>query len=72
METLHTTTYYSDVLCDLNHNELKNVIGKAYRAFYLRPSYFIKWLKKMDSLDKFYRLMMAGSNIIHFCFSNKK
>jgi anaerobic magnesium-protoporphyrin IX monomethyl ester cyclase len=72
METLHTTTYYSDVLCDLNHNELKNTIGRAYRGFYLRPSYFIKWLKKIDSLDEFYRLIMAGSNIVHFCFSNKK
>jgi anaerobic magnesium-protoporphyrin IX monomethyl ester cyclase len=72
METLHTTTYYSDQLCDLSHKELKNAIGRAYRTFYLRPSYFIKWLKRVDSLNEFYRLVMAGTNIIHFCFSNKK
>tara|TARA_Y100001960_G_C14742303_1_gene863662 strand:- start:709 stop:2217 length:1509 start_codon:yes stop_codon:yes gene_type:complete len=72
METLHTTTYYADQLCELSHKELKNVIGRAYRSFYLRPSYFVRWLKRIDSMNEFYRLILAGSNIIHFCFSNKK
>ena len=72
METLHTTTYYADQLCELNHKELKSVIGKAYRSFYLRPSYFWGWLKRIDSMNEFYRLILAGTNIVHFCFSNKK
>jgi len=72
METLHTTAYYSQALCDLSHKELNNVIGKAYRSFYFRPSYILKWLKKIDSKDELLRLIVAGTNIFQFGVTNNK
>jgi len=56
----------------LSHKELNNVIGKAYRSFYFRPSYILKWLKKIDSKDELLRLIVAGTNIFQFGVTNNK
>lgn len=72
MERLHTTPYYSQALCDIDQEELQKSIGRAYRNFYFRPAYILKWLKKVDSLDEFFRLIIAGSNIFTFGLTSKK
>ena len=72
MEKLHTTAYYSHALCDLNHAQLQRAISRAYRTFYFRPSYFLKWLRKIDSLEEFFRLLIAGSNIFTFGITGEK
>jgi anaerobic magnesium-protoporphyrin IX monomethyl ester cyclase len=72
METLHTMAYYSQALTDLDPGELQKSIGRAYRTFYFRPSYIFKWFKKVDSVDEFLRLMVAGSNIFQFGLTNQK
>jgi len=72
METLHTTPYYSQALTDLDPGELQKSIGRAYRTFYFRPSYIFKWLKRIDSIDEFFRLLVAGSNIFQFGITSNK
>lgn len=39
-----------------NENELKEIHRKAYRRFYLRPSYFLKRLRKINSFGELKRL----------------
>lgn len=72
METLHTIPYYSQALTELDPGELQSSIGRAYRTFYFRPSYIFKWLKKVDSLDELFRLLVAGSNIFQFGITSQK
>lgn len=72
MEQLHTTAYFSHALCDLSHDELQKAIGKAYRSFYFRPSYIYNWLKRINNVDQFFRLVLAGMNIFMFGLYNKK
>jgi len=72
MEKLHTTAFYSDALCSLDPALLQGAISRAYRTFYFRPSYFLKWIRKIDSLDEFFRLAIAGSNILTFGITGRK
>ncbi|MEC7641291.1 MAG: radical SAM protein [Nitrospinota bacterium] len=72
MDTLHTTAYYTEAVCDLKHEQLQRMVSKAYRTFYFRPSYLLKWLGKINSMDELFRLVLAGTNIFTFGISGKK
>ena len=72
MESLHTNAYFSQALCDLSQKDLQSAITKAYRSFYFRPSYIFSRIVKLNSLNEFFRLALAGSNIFIFGLTNKK
>lgn len=72
MERLHTTPYYSQALTNIEPGQLQGSIGKAYRTFYFRLSYLWKWLKRIDSMEEFFRLAIAGSNIFTFGLTSQK
>lgn len=72
MEKLHTTAFYNASICALDDETLQKLLIKAYRSFYWRPGYILHWLRRIDSLDEFMRLLIAGSNIFKFSLTSKK
>lgn len=63
---LHTSGYFNKYFTKLTPEELERYERKAYRAFYFRPGYVLKWLTKIDSIDQFKRVLLAGSNVFSF------
>jgi radical SAM superfamily enzyme YgiQ (UPF0313 family) len=49
---------------ELCREELFSLLKKAYRSFYLRPSYIIKKIIQLKSLKEFLRKMKAAFNIL--------
>ncbi|MFH1255395.1 MAG: radical SAM protein [bacterium] len=63
---LHTNAFYNEYFTSLNAGQLQKYIRKVYRKFYLRPSYILKWIKKIKSLDEFKRIALAGTQVFGF------
>lgn len=70
LSKLHTNSFYNEYFTSLSAEELQQYIRKVYRKFYLRPSYMWKWLKRINSLDEFKRVALAGTNILSFIWGN--
>lgn len=66
LETLHSTGLFNELYCGVPSEELEDYVQKAYRAFYLRGSYFMKTLKRMGSLDEIKRYSLAGAQVVDF------
>ncbi len=66
---LHTDTFFNQFFTELSNEEMSKEIRRIYRRFYLRPSYVWKWLKRIDSLQEFKRVTLAGANVVDFAFS---
>lgn len=66
---LHTDTFFNQFFTELSNDEMSKEIRRIYRRFYLRPSYVWKWLKRIDSMEEFKRVTMAGANVLDFSFS---
>ncbi|KJJ85017.1 Fe-S oxidoreductase, partial [Candidatus Omnitrophus magneticus] len=71
LEDLHTKTYYTDAYCDMPSEELSEWIKKAHRDFYLRPSYILKWLGRINSIDDLLRVIKAGIKVGRFSISGE-
>lgn len=56
----------SKIICGIPKEEINKLMHKAYRKFYLRPNYVIKWLSKINSVDALKRITLAGANVIDF------
>ncbi len=63
---VHHQAFYTETYCDLTPEQIKKYQVKAYRAFYLRPTYLARWIGRMRSIDEFRRLTLAGSNVLGF------
>jgi radical SAM superfamily enzyme YgiQ (UPF0313 family) len=66
MARIHTQGFFNEYFTSLSRAELEKYVRKAYRKFYLRPGYLWKKLRSIDSIDEFFRLLVAGSNIFSF------
>ncbi|OGM01749.1 B12-binding domain-containing radical SAM protein [Candidatus Woesearchaeota archaeon RBG_13_36_6] len=66
LKKLHTTGYFNKYFTELTPEELERYVRLAYRKFYFRPSYVLKWLTKLDSMDQFKRVLLAGTNVFSF------
>jgi len=66
LKKLHTSGYYNQYFTKLSPEELEKYVRLAYRKFYFRPSYVLKWLMKINNLDQLKRIMLAGSNVFSF------
>lgn len=72
MKSLHVEGFFSEAICGMSGDELSKAVKKAYRKFYLRPSYLISRLLSIKSLSEFAILSLAGLNILSFSISGKK
>ena len=66
LETLHVTSLFNELYCNVPADDVEEFIQKAYRAFYLRPSYFMKTVKRMNSVDEIKRYSLAGAQVMDF------
>lgn len=66
---LHTDSFFNQFFTDLSNDEMSKEIRRIYRRFYLRPSYIWKWLKRINSIEEFKRVSLAGANVLDFAFS---
>lgn len=66
LSKLHISGFFNESFTDLSKEELEKYVVKAYRKFYLRPTYLFNMLRKINSFDEFMRLLVAGSNIFTF------
>jgi hypothetical protein len=63
---------YNVYLSELSSVELSSSVIRAYRAFYMRPSYIWKRVKRLGSLDEFLRIARAGTEIFRFSFARRR
>ena len=66
LSVLHTRGLFNDLYCSVPNSVLPGLVKKAYFKFYMRPSYFLKTLKRVKNADDFKRFWRAGKNIIDF------
>ncbi|MFH0773965.1 MAG: radical SAM protein, partial [bacterium] len=69
LSMLHTKSFYNEVFTKLSQEELNKAIRKAYRAFYMRPGYILKWLLRIKGLDELKRVILAGTQVFDFSFT---
>ncbi len=62
----HSVGFHSKWICDLSDEEVGKAIKKAYRSFYLRPSYIFKTLLRIRSLNDFRRIVSAGLDVFSY------
>ncbi len=62
----HSIGFHSKLICSLSDEEVGQAIKKAYKAFYFRPSYVLKTLLRIRSLDEFRRIVSAGFDVLSF------
>jgi radical SAM superfamily enzyme YgiQ (UPF0313 family) len=65
---LHTKAFYNQVFTNMKEADLPKYIRHFYRSFYLRPSYVIKWFKRIKSLDELRRIILAATQVFDFVF----
>ncbi len=67
---LHISGHYNQFFTDLAPKELENYIRIAYRSFYFRPNYIIKWLIRIKNINQIKRVVLAGTKIFQFGVSS--
>lgn len=72
MENLHTEGFYSEALCELSGKQLSAEIVKAYREFYLRPSYVADRLRSIRSLEELTLKAIGGYSVLQFAVTGQK
>lgn len=68
LKKLHTSGFYNQAFTNIKSEELEKLVKKAYLKFYLRPAYFWKSLKRVNSLDELRRILIAGTSVLDFAF----
>lgn len=66
LSLLHTQGFFSYCFTELSSEDLNYYLRKAYKEFYLRPSYILDWLRRIRSIDEFNRVTLAATEIFSF------
>ena len=66
LSSLHTKGFFNEIFVDLGKGELEKSVRRAYRNFYLRPSYLLSRLKEIKSRNDVKRNVIAGLKIFDF------
>ncbi|MBZ5498505.1 MAG: B12-binding domain-containing radical SAM protein [Acidobacteriia bacterium] len=66
LHKLHVEGIFNEIYADLTKEQLKKSIRRAYREFYLRPSYFCDSLRQLHGVDDVKRLSIAATNVLDF------
>lgn len=72
LENLHTHSFYNEVYSNIPNEDLNKWIKRIYRKFYFRPSYILKWLGKINSLEELRRVTLAAAQVLDFAFFSKE
>lgn len=72
LEMLHSKSFWAKEICKVSDKDIEKWLKKMHRAIYLRPSYILKWLKKIKSFPEFIQVAKAGFNVIYFSFRGDK
>ncbi|MDD5556341.1 MAG: radical SAM protein [bacterium] len=66
LKDLHTAGTYNEWYTSVSREMLERSIRRAYREYYLRPGYLLKWLGRMRSREDAARIIRGGANVIRF------
>lgn len=66
LSKLHTEGLFNEIYTSVSEEELKRAVKRAYRSFYLRPSYLIKALKRINNRDELKKVVIAGMKVLDF------
>lgn len=67
LSKLHTEGLFNELYTSLKKKELEEYVQKAYREFYLRPSYVLGTaISQLRGVDDVKRLSIAASNVVDF------
>ncbi len=64
--TIHTDGRWNAYYTSLSPEELGDYVKRAYRRFYMRPSYVFGWLARVRSMQELRRLSLAATNVLDF------
>ena len=65
---LHTQDFFSERFTSVTGDTLEKAVRRAYRRFYLRPSYMVRSLARVRSGDDVKRFALAGTRVLDFIF----
>ena len=66
LSKLHLEGLFNEYYTNMTKEEVEQSVQRAYRAFYLRPSYFLKTLRQIKSVDDIKRISIAATNVLDF------
>jgi anaerobic magnesium-protoporphyrin IX monomethyl ester cyclase len=66
LTNLHEKSFYNEYFTRVDTDYLNKAVKMAYRSFYMRPTYLLKMLLKIRSIDELKRLVFAGLNVLSF------
>ncbi|MBI4043496.1 MAG: radical SAM protein [Candidatus Diapherotrites archaeon] len=70
LSRVHSTGFFSKYICGMSDQDVGKAVRRAYKEFYLRPSYILQRLTGVRSVDEFRRLVAAGIEVTHFATGN--
>ncbi|MBF0301253.1 MAG: radical SAM protein, partial [Oligoflexia bacterium] len=69
LSRLHIDGFYNHLYCDLKREDLKKLVQKAYRKFYLRPNFLFQFARnQMNSVEDVKRIILSGTRVLDFMF----
>jgi len=66
LSQLHTNAFFNQYFTGLTPEFLQKAMRRAYRMFYLRPGYILRWLGRIRNIDEFRRVTLAATEIFQF------
>lgn len=69
---LHVKSFFSEAYCKIPPEDLERQLRRVYRSFYMRPSYIIRWLGRVNSMAELNRVFKAGRKLILFSIQGEK
>lgn len=66
LKDLHTAGTYNEWYTSVSRAGLERYIRRAYREYYLRPGYLLRWLGRMKGPEDIARIIRGGANVIRF------
>ena len=66
LSKLHLEALFNEHYTDMTKKEVEQSVRRAYKAFYLRPSYLLKTSRQVKSVDDIRRISIAATNVLDF------
>jgi len=72
IDRVHNFAYFSKHYCELDQEFLENALVQAYRDFYLRPAYVLRYLRRIRSFQQFLNVVRAFFNLLAYLFHDRR
>lgn len=72
IDQVHNIAFFSRHYCELDEKFLEDALILAYRKFYLRPAYILRYLRRIRSLRQLRNVIRAGWNLLLYLFRDRK